>query len=132
MVSVRNVVPQPKGTPAQVEITFLVADGLRGVQSGASLTIREWSGIWLGHPRYRAGEQVFAMLYQPNAAGITSEVAGSGSLPVNRLGYAAVPPAWLASTPGRSGTTYLDLATFRRAIRTALRPAQLDHAKRLP
>ncbi len=128
------------GTPAQVEITFRVSYGIRGVRSAQMLTIREWAGPWLTHPHYRIGEQVFAMLYRPNSAGITSEIANSGSLRVDSRGFTQLPAGWLASQPAtdpldppsdlpsRIGRTQrIDAAAFSRQIRKELR-----HVERQP
>ncbi len=124
------------GSPAVVEVTFHVDYGVRGVRSGAKLTVREWAGPWLTHPRYRVGERVFTVLYQPNAAGITSEVAGTGALRVNRFGNVAVPTAWLIDSdnegedstatqgPLAPGTRLVGTTALVRQIRARPQPNQ--------
>src|SRR5579871_3317272 len=59
-----------------VQITFRVEEGILGVRSGQSLTIREWAGLWDAGERYRAGERVMLFLYPPSRLGLTSPVGG--------------------------------------------------------
>jgi hypothetical protein len=76
-----------------IRVTFRVDEGVRGVRSRQSLTIREWAGLWTAGERYRVGEHVVLMLYRPSRAGLTSPVGGSlGRFALDHDG-ALVPPA---------------------------------------
>ena len=104
--------------PQTYRITFLVRNGLRGVRTGASFSIREWAGLWTpgtGQPsRYRVGERAFLFLYPPGRAGLTSTVSGrKGKLTVT-AGRVALPSTWLASLgppPTSAGRLPTDTAT---------------------
>src|SRR5205085_3757610 len=62
-----------------------VKQGVRGVRSGSTYTVREWAGLWAPRqpPRYRIGERALLFLYPPSRSGLTSTVGGrSGKLAV--------------------------------------------------
>lgn len=92
--------------PQTYRISFQVKQGLRGVQTGATLSIREWAGLWNGlgtglgagpsqAARYRVGERALLFLYPASRAGLTSPVGGTkGKLAVNRAGQVALPVEW--------------------------------------
>ena len=91
-----------KGKPLQsYRISFQVEQGVRGVRSGTTLTIREWAGLWNNErpqtPRYRRGEHVLLFLYPPSRAGLTSTVGGNnGKLEVS-ADQVALPASWAPS-----------------------------------
>jgi hypothetical protein len=85
-------------SPQSYRISFQVKQGLRGVRSGATVTIREWAGLWAvgpaQGPRYHVGERAFLFLYPPSRAGLTSTVGGrKGKLAVN-AGQVLLPRDW--------------------------------------
>ena len=89
----------PGGAPSAYRITFQVKQGMRGVRSGAVVSIREWAGLWSGQdthePRYRLGERSVLFLYPLKAGGLTSPVGGgSGKLAV-RGGGVVLPVEWM-------------------------------------
>ena len=100
--------------PQTYRITFRVRQGLRGVRSGATLTIREWAGLWEGglgasasarRPRYRVGEHSVLFLYPASRAGLTSPVGGTrGKLAVNRAGLVVLPADWTNDWTGSEST----------------------------
>jgi hypothetical protein len=108
-----------------VQITFHVDEGLRGVKTGQSLTIREWDGLWHFGERYRPGERVFLFLYQPSRLGLTSTVGGTmGRFAIDELGQAVLTPAQL-SLLSRSTNVNEKLRDGAR-----IRPADLFHLLR--
>src|SRR5579862_4732388 len=76
-----------------VRVTFRVDEGVRGVRSRQTLTIREWAGLWNAGGRYRLGEHVVLMLYPPSRVGLTSTVGGAmGRFALDRDGNLALTP----------------------------------------
>ncbi len=76
VTSIQPVASARADEVATVRLTFHVDQGIRGVRSGQSLTIREWSGLWQSGERYRVGERVLLFLYPPSKLGLTSPVGG--------------------------------------------------------
>lgn len=75
-----------------IRITFRIDEGVRGVRTRQSLTIREWAGLWNAGERYQLGEQVVLMLYPPSKLGLTSPVGGSlGRFALDLQGDVALP-----------------------------------------
>jgi hypothetical protein len=70
-------VPASSGHVPTMKVRFQVEQGLRGVQKGSVLTIRQWAGLWDAGERYRAGERLLLFLYRPSKLGLTSPVAGA-------------------------------------------------------
>lgn len=62
------------------QISFRVTDGIRGVNSDQTVTLREWTGTWNGQSRYRTGEKVVAFFHATDANGFTSPVGGSAGI----------------------------------------------------
>ena len=107
--------------PQTYRISFQVKQGVRGVPTGALLTIREWAGLWppAQGPRYRVGERAFLFLYPISHAGLTSTAGGrNGKLVVNG-GEVALPRDWIAS---------LGLGTTPGSKLTALQPGRVPVA----
>jgi hypothetical protein len=110
-----------------VEITFHVDRGVRGVQTGRTLKIREWMGVWEFGQRYRLGEKVFLFLYPTSKLGLTSVVGGTqGRFPIRGRVVGVDPvrfPGWPVVSVGRpvSRTTAVSLNEFEHAIRFAER-----------
>ena|SRR5579872_3768245 len=82
---------------ATVQINFHVDQGIRGVRSGQTLTIREWAGLWQSGERYRPGERVLLFLYLPSKLGLTSPVQGP------RGRFRIGPDGQVVLDPGRIG-----------------------------
>ncbi len=61
---------------ATVQITFRVAQGIRGTQTGQMLSVKEWAGVWESSDHYRVGQNVVLFLYRPSKLGLTSPVSG--------------------------------------------------------
>ena len=98
----------------QVQITFRVDQGIRGVPSKHMVTIREWAGLWTFGPRYGVGEHLVLFLYPPSSTGLTSPVGGTiGRISIDDRNRVIIPPDW--TYPGRvslspssgSGTTVI-------------------------
>jgi len=110
-----------------VKITFHIDRGIRGVRTGANLTIREWSGLWSVGERYRQGQRVMLFLYKPSKLGLTSPVGGSlGRMEVDPRGKIILQPAWQTelsrgSTPEPRLQNRVSVRDFTRALR---RPAE--------
>jgi hypothetical protein len=94
--SVARAAPKGSGV-ATVQINFHVDQGMRGVRTGQSLTIREWAGLWESGERYRPGERVLLFLYPPSKLGLTSPVRGT--MGRFRIG----PDGQIVLDPGRIG-----------------------------
>jgi hypothetical protein len=62
---------------ATMQITFRVSQGIRGVQAGQMLSVKEWAGLWDSNERYRVGQNVVLFLYRPSKLGLTSPVSGA-------------------------------------------------------
>jgi hypothetical protein len=95
--SIARAAPK-KNSIATVEINFHVDQGMRGVRTGQTLTIREWAGLWQSGERYRPGERVLLFLYPPSKLGLTSPV--QGAMGRFRIG----PDGQLVLDPGRIGS----------------------------
>jgi len=63
--------------PTATLVTFQVERAIRGISTGQTFTIHEWSGLWSRGERYRVGEHVLLFLYAPGKLGLTSPVAGA-------------------------------------------------------
>lgn len=73
-----GTVTRVEKTDQAVIIRFHVEDGVRGVATGATYTLREWSGLWVDDPdRYMVGERRLMLLHALSQAGYASPVAGS-------------------------------------------------------
>jgi hypothetical protein len=98
---------------------------MRGTTPGASLTIREWAGLWTSGERYRVGERVLLFLYSPSKLGLTSPVAGAlgrfGMDSQGRIVMNAQHAATLAADPILGGKTVVSYAVFTQAVRRASR-----------
>lgn len=73
VLAVVTEVPRAPGEVATTRATFRVEDGIRGVTTGETLTIRQWN---VANEEYRAGETLLLFLYEPSEMGITSPVGG--------------------------------------------------------
>ena len=102
---------------AAVRITLQVERGIRGVRTGQSLVIREWSGLWEQSERYRPGQRVLLFLYRPSKLGLTSPVAGPlGRFTVTDEGQILLDPDRVAALASGS----LE-ATLKRKARVSSR-----------
>jgi hypothetical protein len=76
---------QPVTASMRVEISFQVEQGIRGVASGSTYTLREWGGLWtagVDDGRYRFHQRALVMLY-PTRGVLSSPVGGmDGVLPL--------------------------------------------------
>jgi hypothetical protein len=87
VTAIQRVTTSATVQAATVKITFQVERGIRGVRTGETLVIREWSGLWEQGERYRPGERVLLFLYRPSKLGLTSPVAGNlGRFKVDNMG----------------------------------------------
>ncbi len=67
---------QPDGNAMRIDIR--VDDGIRGVLTGTTFSLREWTGLWAADTvRYHAGQRALFFLHAPSVAGFTSPVGGS-------------------------------------------------------
>ena len=90
--AIDRLTPKTNGV-AVMQITFHVDQGMRGVRTGQTLVIREWSGLWRGESRYRVGERVMLFLYPPSKLGLTSPVGGaSGRFVIDTRGRVIIEP----------------------------------------
>jgi hypothetical protein len=94
--SVEHAAPKGNGF-ATVQINFHVDQGMRGVRTGQTVSIREWAGLWQSGERYRPGERVLLFLYPPSQLGLTSPVRG----PAGR--FRIGPDGRVIVDPGRTG-----------------------------
>lgn len=76
ITQVRWLKPKNPQDLATVQITFRVAQGIRGTQTGEMLSIKEWAGVWDSNSHYHVGQKVVLFLYRPSKLGLTSPVSG--------------------------------------------------------
>jgi hypothetical protein len=87
---------------------------IRGARAGEKLTFREWAGLWSGGERYRVGQRMMLLLYEPSALGLTSPVRG---------------PAGRFAVDGGGGVVLSEAQ--RQAIRLRRVPVRIDTNKRI-
>jgi hypothetical protein len=106
---------------ATMQVTFRVDQGIRGVRTGQTLAIREWSGLWQAGERYRLGEKVLLFLYRPSKLGLTSPVGGGlGRYALDPTGKIILEPGQISPlvadplpgvrTPGKNRVSTRDVA----------------------
>jgi hypothetical protein len=95
------------GASGLMEVDFRIDQAIRGCASGSIYTVREWAGLWGGgDQRYRIGQQLLMLLYDPSPTGITSPVGGmTGAIPIR----AATPAPQTASGTTASAPLIADL-----------------------
>jgi hypothetical protein len=64
-------------TTLPLQFTFRVDAAIAGVETGQTLTIREWAGAGSMQRPMLSGEHLLIFLYPPSRLGLTSPVAGS-------------------------------------------------------
>ena len=113
-----------------VEIRFRIDHRVRGVAAGgagktSTYVLREWSGLWSGHPdRYIVGERLLMLLPARSSSGMSAPVGGlDGAIPLVAMGAAPIADgAGVAPVDLGAGTP--ELAVDLRWIEArALRPA---------
>jgi len=137
VASVRRLTANKPNELETMELTFRAEQGVRGVQRGQTLTIREWAGLWAAGERYQPGQRVFLFLYPPSRLGLTSPVGGPqgrfavdaqgrvllGGGELGNLGPEKAIPQDMAlpdeAKRQRASKTRLSLREFSRAIRRA-------------
>jgi hypothetical protein len=125
VTSVKSVSPGQMSGIGATQITFHVASAVRGVQTGQTLVISEWAGLWQMGERYRPGERVFLFLYPPSKLGFTSPVQGSaGRFMVRDGGMVVIRPEQRTGLPSNLGKRVgtgnsIDLHEFTRELRVA-------------
>jgi hypothetical protein len=126
VMSVQLLKAVRSGAMETMQVKFRVDEAFRGVRKGQSLTIREWSGLWVAGERYRVGEQVVLFLYPPSRLGLTSPVGGRlGRFDVDQQETVAVhPPSGrrfpvrpLGREPEKPAATRMRYRDLARAIR---------------
>jgi hypothetical protein len=123
--AVERISPRNKESVAVMRITFYVDKGYRGVRTGQTISIHEWSGLWQSGEHYRVGERVVLFLYPLSKLGLTSPVP-NGRFPIDSSGQVVLPPAQPPSptrpAPGRlPGSFRLSPQEFGLALRLAER-----------
>ena len=124
VTAVQYVRPKAPNELPTVRITFAIEQGIRGIRSGDTLTVRQWAGLWNADERYRVGERVVLFLYPPSRLGLTSSVGGlQGRFAVDRDGKVVLPPGSItnpaSATRPTNASTRVPLRDFTRAIRQA-------------
>ena len=106
-----------------MRITFRVEQAVRGTQTGANISMRQWVGLWNSGERYRVGERVVLFLYPRSKLGLTSSVAGPiGRFAVDTRGTLALSPqhtSFLRRHPVLGGKSRVSLSDFALAVRQA-------------
>ena len=122
------------GAPLAYRISFQVKQGMRGVRSGSTVTIREWAGLWTEgdthEPRYRVGERSVIFFYPPRKEGLTSPVGSGGKLAVDRAGMVALPTNWIShSLPEQpNGASSIAMQSHRIPVRVLAEQVRLAEA----
>jgi hypothetical protein len=115
VTAVERVAPVGPNEVATMRITFRVEQAIRGVRTGQTLVIREWTGLWESGKRYHTGEHLLLFLYRPSKLGLTSPVGGS-------LGRFAIDSNdQVILNPERADALSSDPALSDPAIETGLR-----------
>jgi hypothetical protein len=66
-----------------VAVQFFVSDGIRGVVTGSTYSLHEWSGLWVDNAqRYSVGQRLLMLLHAPSVTGLASPVS-DGSIVLN-------------------------------------------------
>jgi|GEM_PF-3570227 len=94
-----EVIEIERGTDAVV-VRFRVDDGVRGVSTGSTYALREWSGLWMDDPsRYVVGQRRWMFLHGTSVAGYGSPVDGdTGAVPLRGSGVqSSVDLRWIAT-----------------------------------
>ncbi len=96
-----------------MRIDLHVEDGIRGVVTGQTFTLREWGGLWTASSRrYHTGQRALFLFHEPSAGGFSSPVGGAdGIIPVTGDDVSsAADLRWVAARVARTVTTRQDNA----------------------
>lgn len=64
-----------------MRVDLHVDQGIRGVTSGETYTLREWMGVWTANAgRFHIGERALLLLHAPSAGGFSSTVGGADGI----------------------------------------------------
>jgi hypothetical protein len=71
-----------------VDVRFHIEQAVRGCPKSGAYVLREWAGLWTGHPeRYRVGQRRLMLLTARGAGGMSSPVGGmDGAIPLVATG----------------------------------------------
>ncbi len=103
-----------------VQIDLRVDDGIRGVTTGDTYTLREWAGLWPTQAdRLRVGQRAMYLLHAPSVGGFSSPVGGvDGIIPLSGDEItAATDLRWVAARVQRSAAARPDNAPDGTAAR---------------
>lgn len=104
---------------ATMRITFRVEQAVRGTQTGANISIRQWIGLWNSGERYRVGERVVLFLYPRSKLGLTSAVGGPrGRFIITRDGQVVLPAAVAGASQQQPGPIRRDRVPLREFVHT--------------
>lgn len=98
--------------PAAVRVKFRVDQAVRGCDTGETITVYEWAGLWMRGDRYRKGQRMVIFLYPASQTGFTSSVAGTAGT------YVIGPDGLLRTTPQQVG----GLVTQATGLQAGARP----------
>lgn len=120
VMDVKHFGAGPQRAQPVTQITFSVAEAIRGVRSGKVIQVNEWGGLWNSGERYRPGESVLLFLYPPSKLGLTSPVGGSaGHFRVNRSGRVVIGIQHNLMNFGVPPDSEMKVRDFAEAIRLA-------------
>lgn len=71
-----------------VDVRFRIEQALRGCPESGVYVLREWAGLWIGHPeRYRGGERLLMLLPARGPSGMSAPAGGmDGAIPIVATG----------------------------------------------
>lgn len=71
-----------------VDVRFRIEQAVRGCPKSGAYVLREWVGLWTGHPeRYRVGQRRLMLLTARGSGGMSSPVGGmDGAIPLLATG----------------------------------------------
>jgi hypothetical protein len=110
-------------TPPQLQFTFRVDEAIAGVETGQTLTIREWTGAVSMQRPMLSGQHFLIFLYPPSRLGLTSPVGGPlGQINLDASGkyvsqHPKKPPRMIRSQS--SAVAPISVMQLERAIRSA-------------
>jgi hypothetical protein len=95
-----------------VDVRFRIDRSLRGAPAKGSYVLREWAGLWMGHPdRYQVGERRLMLLTARSASGFSAPVGDrEGAIPLVATGTAdAASPTGVGLDVGQDAGLDADL-----------------------
>ena len=120
-----------------LDIAFHVDESLRGARGTGTYVLREWAGLWMGHPdRYTPGQYWLMLLPARGPSGMSSPVGGmAGAIPIIAAGTAPLADANGNLPPDESpdlNTSVVDLRWLATHVERTPAPVRHLEAESAP